>query len=199
MKLEKTLQGILDNYGFIYPNRESALLYLYCCYGTGYEWVNGELVAPVIACNNKVKSELKENEKAKQNKSDYEIIVKNFIYGVYFENNISYEEMFEFIPKENEIDYYIQLRSTEKLQEKSYCKEDAINKVKCAMAEVYKKSEEKICSLRKGAIESYIKMLNKNNSPLFNLPNNIKDDWKQGADEVICLLKDKYRVNLEKI
>ena len=44
MKFEWTMQCMLDFHGDLFPTRKHCLNHLFCAYGTGYEWENGELI-----------------------------------------------------------------------------------------------------------------------------------------------------------
>jgi len=44
MKLQKTIEECIRDYPSLYPSRSAVLDHLFCSYGNGYDWVNGELV-----------------------------------------------------------------------------------------------------------------------------------------------------------
>ena len=44
MKFDWTMQCMLDFHGDLFPSRKHCLNHLFCAYGTGYEWENGELI-----------------------------------------------------------------------------------------------------------------------------------------------------------
>ena len=44
MKLQETIEESIKNYPALFPERVAVLDHLFCSYGNGYDWVDGELV-----------------------------------------------------------------------------------------------------------------------------------------------------------
>lgn len=173
MKLEETIQTILDKYPTPFGDRNSVLVYLYCYFGTGYEWINGELIS------DETKGEFKGkliNNMAKQQLTEEESCIK-YIYKSQKNPKMSYSD---FVNKVKEV------------------KECFINR---AMNEGIKMYEDNILQphlnimrdIRNGYILNVDKSLSKEYSPIYNIPNDIKEDWLQGLEEVKSLLDFKKK------
>lgn len=168
MKLEVTIQNILNCYPMLFGDRESVLLYLFCYYGTGYEWINGELVSE----NNKTKFEeeikLENGNKAKSIKTPLDVILEE-TYNQYEKKKVSLKEF----------------------KERIYMIEDEFKKEDNSMSfidHVFGKQIKKIESIRKEYKNNAKDMLSKKYSPIYNIPNDIKEDWKEGLEEVKKIL-----------
>lgn len=175
MKLEETVQTILDNHPLLFKDRISVLIYIYCYYGTGYEWNNGELVSN----NNpeQFQGVLPANGIAKQNISDEDVCIKYYYetFDMDVAEKVSYEEFKERI----------------NLLKKSFTERfgDNENTIEEYNNLFFKDVLKRINEIRASYIHNVSKILNEEYSNLYNLPNDIKDDWLKGAEEV----KEKLR------
>lgn len=172
MKLEETIQTILDKYPTLFGDRESVLVYLYCYFGTGYDWVNGELVSDETNCD--FKGKLNENGLAAQKLSEEESCLKYIYLSEDGKSKIKYKD---FQAKMDIIKKAIIING--KTYNLSY--EDSVKIYEKIILGPYLVAMRKI---REGYILNANEMLNKKYSPLYNIPSDIKEDWYNGVKEV---------------
>lgn len=183
MKLEETIQTILDKYSTLFGNRESVLVYLYCYFGTGYDWVNGELVSDET--KGKFKGKLNKNGIARQKLSEEKSCMK-YAYNSLKEPQISYSE---FINKMKEVKQIFINRGTTKY---GYSKKKSLKMYEDNVLQPYLDTMRKI---RNGYMLNVGKTLSKEYSPIYNIPNDIKEDWLEGLDEVKSLINIEDKVS----
>lgn len=175
MRLEETIQIAFDKHPVLFGTRQQFLIYVFCVYGTGYEWLNGELVNKNSTITSKVK--LDNNGIAIQRHDLKEVALK-FLYD-------------STIKKVNEkiVPYYIFKKNLYKI-----CKKDNLSLEECFL----KHSIDTINQIRSSCISMLPEILSKEYSPIFNVPNDIKSDWANGLNEVYELLKE-LNIDLNKI
>lgn len=164
MKFEEQIQACFDLYPDLFQHRWEVLEHLFCHYGTGYHWENGEL----ISCSKEYKNLkviLPEDGVAKPNKEYTKEKIKE-----------------EYRRLKKELGHYYQEYKNlgiDKLAKK-YSDEGLLN---MAMNLVLKRKP----YLAFGDLW-------KEGSPLLNLPEDIKPDWLEGARETIKLLQEAKNI-----
>jgi len=180
MNLEQTIQTCFDNHAPSIGNRKHALIHLFCTFGTGYEWKNGELVDSLDL--KPFTGTLDNMGKASQLLSTKEVALK-LTYkslnedGEGFNPPCSYEQ---FSKRVNELEL--------KLEAKGITLEDSILKESFNMINLLRDSHEKYVTMR--TCKKY--------SPMFNAPADIKEDWANGIIEIKSILKE-LNIDLESI
>ena len=172
MKLEETIQDCFDEHPASCGTREQVLVRIICMFGTGYVWQKGQLVEERNK-NKKSKGKFKENEKAIQYR-EYEDVVISFLY----------EAAKKRIPCDKEIKPYNEFL---KIINASKDKEELL-KQPYAVVEL----------LRNSSITNIEKVMCRKYSPIFNIPDDITSDWKEGIEEVKLMLI-KLNVDLSTI
>lgn len=175
MKLEETIQTILDKYPTLFGDRKSVLVYLYCYFGTGYEWINGELVSDET--NGEFKGKLINNI-AKQHLTEEECCLK-YVYESTKEPSILYVE---FVDKIKGIKECFMNKGINKY---NYSKNESIKLYEDNVLQPYLNI---IRAIRNDYMLNIDKILNEEYSPIYNIPNDIKEDWLEGAKEVKSLI-----------
>lgn len=181
MKLEETIQMCFDKHPASFENRKQVLLHLFCLYGNGFEWKNGELINRIDEWD-KFEGKLDKNGKAKQWKSFNEVTLR-FLYdsiaksGDLKTDPVPFEK---FVERMEEVKKLVEAKGT--TLEETFLKESiyAVN------------------SLR-GSHEKYlIERMSRKHSHIFTAPKDIKKDWAEGINEVKGYLKE-LNIDLEEI
>lgn len=182
MKLEETIQTLLDKHSTLFGDRKSVLVYLYCYFGTGYKWVNGELISDET--QGKFKGKLNKHNIAEQKLSEEKSCIK-YAYESEENQKITYDD---FINKVKEIkEHFINIG----MNKYKYSKKESIKMYEDNVLQPYLNI---MRDIRNGYILNLDKMLNEEYSPIYNIPNDVKEDWLLGSEEVKCLFSPKMNV-----
>lgn len=168
MRVENTIQAIFDSYPILYSNREDVLVYLLCFFGTGYEWSNGQLIQ---TCDKKIK---KYNKLIKGKAHQYyDNRVDKILYLMYSsrKRKVSFGSFISTLKATNIYDSI-----NEGLDEKMFLPNSLSNIINYS---------------------DLPKLMCKEYSPLFNIPEDITDDWRAAVNEVKEILKS-HNVDLKR-
>lgn len=163
MRLEQTIQHVLDNYALAYQQRIHVLDQLFCVIGNGYEWVGGELVANEYGEERIDNSRILEpNEQAKPDPAILDAMIQAHV---------------DSIEKEEE-EYRVMFRS------KGVSEEDILD--------LYPHDSTRFEKVKKrytrGTDDFSFYPLSLGSSALFTMPEDVKPDWLEGAKETVLLL-----------
>lgn len=170
MKLEETIQMCFDKNYASFENREQALLHIFCLFGNGFEWENGELINKVDRWH-EFDGELDENGKAIQRISFEEAVLK-FVYDKALEQG------------ENPVPYDVYMDRM--MYAKKAGEENGIYYLEFLLGDTV----DAINELRSGHKKLLKNRMSKTYSHIFNIPIDIKDDWAKGLEETKEILKE---------
>lgn len=172
MKVEETIQTLFDNFSILCNTRENALIHMFCMFGTGFEWVEGELVNTSeerFVFN----GTLDEKGIAIQRKTEEYTAIE-----------LAYNSVHGYIKKEEIVPIEKFIENLDFLGQE--------NKEK-----ILKPSYDTIKELRNSMSENIEKLMCKKYSPIYNIPKNIQSDWNAAYIEVkkYCFKKiSKYKL-----
>lgn len=167
MRLEQTIQNVFDNFPILFDKREDVLVYIFCVFGNGYKWKNGQLLSKET--NIKTKNKLKKGELAEQKITLKELSIQS-LYDYAKNKTISFEQFSENMAAIEQEYIKNNLDFEEKFLKLTY---EHIQDVRETMRTNIK---ERMC---------------REYSAIFNLPEDIKEDWHKGYLETLEILKSK--------
>ena len=186
MKAEETLQLMFDNYFIGVQTREMALIHLFCMYGTGFKWKNGELVNSDID-DLKKEDVILENGIAIQKKTVDDVALKDLYDCSISSNN---EAGVDFKPVNFEI---FKERFFSPDETKRFVTDESRERILVPFRKIYEDSKDTI-------INRLDSLMCREYSPIYHIPKDIKPDWNELYLETLDVLKEmNFSLDSEKI
>ena len=171
MMFEKTIQAMYDNYPEFFKDRADCLNHLFCVLGNGWDWKNGQLVSHW---------ETKKKLKAKDLKA-------RFVDGKAYQHNLmsqlddavsfTYRGLLDYELRDKEIPKSAHEKMKQILREHYIAQGYS--------ATVYHdkpRAERWYFAQCNNWCEDYV--------PLFNIPDDIRPDWKKGLEECLAMIRE---------